>query len=223
MYNLFRSRDPVAVTTARRRFTREEPETRRADLIAAVLELLAEAGPAAATVRAIAEAAGLSPGMIRHHFSSKEDLVNAAYREHMARQMQEAERSLGPGTACERLRRFVASSLTPPVVDARGVSLWAAFLHMVRRDPAMRATHESTYLAYRDRLQSLITAAFCETGRVAEPTELRRLAIACNAVIDGLWLEGGLLAETFAAGEIEAIGLASVGTLLGLDLAKERA
>ncbi|MFN6951289.1 MAG: TetR/AcrR family transcriptional regulator [Albidovulum sp.] len=211
------------MTTARRRFTREEPEARRADLIAAVLELLAEAGPAATTVRAIAEAAGLSPGMIRHHFSSKEDLVNAAYREHMSRQMQEAERSLGPGTARERLRRFVAGSLTPPVVDARGVSLWAAFLHMVRRDPAMRATHEATYLAYRDRLQALITAAFCETGRVAEPTELRRLAIACNAVIDGLWLEGGLLAETFAAGEIEAIGLASVGALLSLDLAKEPA
>lgn len=210
------------MAVARRRFTREEPETRRAHLIAAVLDIMAEAGPAAATVRAIADAAGLSPGMIRHHFASKEDLVNAAYRAHMARQIEGAERALGPGTARERLRRFVSGSLTPPVVDPRAISLWAAFLHMVRRDPAMRATHEATYLAYRDRLQGLIAATLAESGRIPGRAELRRLAIACNAVIDGLWLEGGLLPEAFASGEIEALGLDSVGALLGLDLAEDR-
>lgn len=211
------------MSVARRRFTREEPEIRRADLIAAVLDLMAEAGPAATTVRAIADAAGLSPGMIRHHFTSKEDLVNAAYQAHMTRQIEGAERALGPGTSRDRLRRFVSGSLTPPVVDPRAISLWAAFLHMVRRDPAMRATHEATYLAYRDRLQGLIAAALAEAGRIAGRAELRRLAIACNAVIDGLWLEGGLLPEAFASGEIEAIGLDSVGALLGIELAEGRA
>jgi AcrR family transcriptional regulator len=207
------------MTADRRKFTREEPETRRADLIAAVLDLMAEAGPAETTVRAIADAAGLSPGMIRHHFTSKEDLVNAAYEAHMARQIADSERALGAGSARERLRRFVSASLTPPVVDPRAVSLWAAFLHMVRRDPAMRATHEATYLAYRDRLQGLIAAALAEAGRIAGRAELRRLAIACNAVIDGLWLEAGVLPEAFVAGEIETLGLVSVGALLGLDLA----
>ncbi|MEI2806075.1 TetR/AcrR family transcriptional regulator [Albidovulum sp.] len=209
------------MTPARRKFTREEPETRRAGLIAAALDLLAEAGPTVTTVRAIAEAAGLSPGMIRHHFTSKEDLLDAAYRAHMARQTEGAERGLGPGSARGRLRRFVSASLTPPVVDPRAVSLWAAFLHMVRRDPAMRATHEETYLAYRDRLQALVAAALAEAGCAAAEAELRRLAIACNAVIDGLWLEGGVLPEAFVAGEIESIGLASVGGLLGLDLLED--
>lgn len=211
------------MTAARRKFTREEPESRRADLVAAALDLLAEAGPSGTTVRAIAEAAGLSPGMIRHHFTSKEDLLDAAYRTHMARQTEGAERGLGAGPARDRLRRFVAASLTPPVVDPRAVSLWAGFLHMVRRDPAMRATHEETYLAYRDRLQTLIAAALAEAGRSAGAEDLRRLAIACNAVIDGLWLEGGVLPEAFAAGEIEAIGLASVGRILDLDLPQEDA
>jgi len=207
----------------RRKFTREEPETRRADLIAAVLDLMAEVGPAETTVRAIADAAGVSPGMIRHHFSSKEDLVNAAYEAHMAGQIEGPERALGPGTALERLRRFVSASLTPPVVDPRAISLWAAFLHMVRSDPAMRATHEASYLAYRDRLQSLIAAAFAEAGRIAEPAELRHFAIACNALIDGLWLEGGVLPEAFAESEIVVIGLASVGALLGLELVEDHA
>ncbi len=202
----------------RRKFTREEPESRRADLIAATLDLMAEAGPAETTVRAIAEAAGLSQGMIRHHFSSKEDLINAAYQAHMAGQLEGSERDVAGATARARLARFVTASLTPPVVDPRALSLWAAFIHMVRRDPAMRATHEENYLAYRDRLEALIADAFAETGRKVDKAELRRLAIACNAVIDGLWLEGGALPDAFATGEIEAIGRASVAALLDLTL-----
>ncbi len=202
----------------RRKFTREEPESRRADLIAATLDLMAEAGPAETTVRAIAEAAGLSQGMIRHHFSSKEDLINAAYQAHMAGQLEGSERDVAGATARARLARFVTASLTPPVVDPRALSLCAAFIHMVRRDPAMRATHEENYLAYRDRLEALIADAFAETGRKVDKAELRRLAIACNAVIDGLWLEGGALPDAFATGEIEAIGRASVAALLDLTL-----
>ncbi len=202
----------------RRKFTREEPESRRADLIAATLDLMADAGPAETTVRAIAEAAGLSQGMIRHHFSSKEDLINAAYQAHMAGQLEGSERSVAGDTARARLARFVTASLTSPVVDPRALSLWAAFIHMVRRDPAMRATHEENYLAYRDRLEALVAATLAESGRTATSEELRRLAIACNAVIDGLWLEGGALPDAFAAGEIEAIGRASVAALLGLPL-----
>ena len=97
----------------RRKFTREEPQARRADLIGAVLDLMAEAGPAETTVRAIAEAAGLSPGMIRHHFTSKEDLVNAAYD---TRELSAEERDalladgdpLGPTdqVADEAMRKF---------------------------------------------------------------------------------------------------------------------
>lgn len=209
------------MTLPTRKFTRETPEARRAELIAAVLDVLADAGPSEATVRAIADAAGLSPGMIRHHFSSKEELVNAAFLEHMTRQIEDSARALGTGGAVARLRRFVVSSLSPPVVDPRAVSLWAAFLHMVRRDPAMRATHEATYLAYRDRLEGLIDDALGEAGRKTDATNLRYLAVACNAVIDGLWLEGGLLPEAFADEEIVQIGLAAVGSLLKLSLNEE--
>ncbi len=49
---------------------------------------------------------------------------------------------------------------------------------------------------------------------------LRSQAIACNAVIDGLWLAGSMLPESFHPGELEQIGLASVGAILGLDLAE---
>ncbi|MFC6642882.1 TetR/AcrR family transcriptional regulator [Sulfitobacter profundi] len=67
------------------KFKREPAEHRREALIKATLSLIAEKGVQAATVRAIAARADVSQGMIRHHFSSKEDLITAAYEHHMDR------------------------------------------------------------------------------------------------------------------------------------------
>jgi TetR/AcrR family transcriptional regulator, transcriptional repressor of bet genes len=200
----------------RRKFTRQGEEARREALISAALELIAEGGPAASTVRAIAERAGVTPGLIRHYFGDKEGLTREAYRALMDR-MTESNRAVldaGQGTAASRLAAFVQTSLRPPVVDPEAMGLWAGFLHMVRQDPAMRGVHEATYLHYRDMLQALIAAL----PRSASPAQLRRDAIACNAVIDGLWLEGSALPEAFAPDELAEIGLASVGAILGIDL-----
>ena len=142
--------------SSRRSFSREQPEQRKEALIEATLKLMAETGPAGATVRAIAETAGMSQGMIRHYFSSKEDLIVAAYERHMhaLTEATEAQASQA-GSAEDRLRNFIVASLTPPVVDARAMALWAGFIHMVRRDQAMQDTHERTYYHFRDRLEVL--------------------------------------------------------------------
>ena len=205
----------------RRTFKREHPDNRKEALIRATLTLMGEQGPAGATVRAIADEAGVSQGMIRHYFSTKDELVNAAYEAHLADLLAVTEAAAdGDGTARERLVRMVRASLTPPVFDPLGVSLWAGFIHMVRRHPAMSVTHRQSYLRFRDRLETLIGGALGEAGRPVDTIESRRLAIACNAVLDGLWLEGGALPEAFDPGELVEIGLSGVGALLGLDLAQ---
>jgi TetR/AcrR family transcriptional repressor of bet genes len=116
-----------------------------------------------------------------------------------------------------RLARFVAASLRAPVVDSRAMGLWAGFLHQMRQDPEMQAAHEAGYLQYRDLLQGLIA----DLPRVVDSARLRAEAIACNAVIDGLWLEGSALPHAFAQEELEQIGLHAVGAILGLDLAAQ--
>lgn len=201
----------------RRRFRREGEERRRDQLIAAALEIIAEDGLEAATVRAIAARAGVTQGLIRHYFSSKEELTRAAYHTHMTR-MTEANYAFvadAPADPVARLAAFVAASLRPPVTDATAMGLWSAFLQMVRRDPSMASVHVTTYLAYRDRLESLITALPGQT----DPHRLRSVAIACNGVIDGLWLEGSAYPEGFGADELARIGVMAVGAILGVDLA----
>lgn len=210
------------MTDERRKFRREGAESRRQALVAATLDLIAEQGVHGATVRAIAERAEVTQGLIRHYFSSKDELVQAAYLAHMAGMTEQtfAGAEAG-GTARVRLAALVVASLSPPVVDAAAVGLWAGFLGHVRRDARMRDVHARTYHDFRDRLERLIVAALKEDGRGVEAGEGRRLAIACNAVIDGLWLEGGALPEAFAPDELIGIGLTAVGAILQLDLEKD--
>ncbi len=207
----------------RKKFRRESAESRQEALILATLELVAEQGVRGATVRGIAERANVTGGLIRHYFSSKEDLIVAAYEHHM-NTMTDQTFALATGTevgAQTRLAAFVTASLTPPVVDPRAIALWASFLNKVQHDPQMKATHQRTYAYFRDQLEELIAASLNEVDRPAPPARLRQLAIACNAVIDGLWLEGGALPDAFEQGELVEIGLQSVSAILDLDLTQE--
>ncbi len=200
----------------RRKFTREGEERRRDALIAAALDLIAEGGAQAATVRAIADRAGVTPGLIRHYFKSKEDLTRAAYLRLMERLTHDSFVALesASDTPEGRLAAVVAASLRPPVMTFGALGLWAGFMHLVQSDPAMSDVHESGYLNYRDLLQALIATLPGAGG----PDDLRQAAIACTGVIDGLWLEGCALPHAFGQDEIARIGVASVGAILGVDL-----
>ncbi len=206
------------MTGNRRKFTRESEERRREDLILATLSLISETGVRSATVRGIAARASVTQGLIRHYFATKEELIVAAYDYHMNRMTDAVAQTDEDATARDRLRDFVSASLSPPVVDPGWVALWAAFLSEAIHDPQMQATHEKTYRYFRDQLEVLIMAVLTEAGRPADSDGCRSLAIACNAVLDGLWLEGGALPGKFADGELVTIGLRSVGAILGLSL-----
>ena len=200
----------------RKPYRREAEDKRRQALIAATLSLVAEGGARAATLRAIAERAGVTAGLIRHYFQTKENLILQSYR-HLMTSMTDhstAVLTYAPRDPRARLAAFVAATLRPPVVDNEAVIRWASFIQETRRSPAMLDIHRQTYLGYRDHLQNLIAAL----PGTRSPTELRHLAIACNAVLDGLWMEGGTLPEIFATGELVQIGVKSVGAMLGVDL-----
>ena len=205
----------------RKPYHRADEDTRRQALITATLALVAEGGAQAATVRAIAQKAGVTAGLIRHYFVSKDHLMAAAYAHLMDRMTADSAAVLrtAPHDPKARLAAFVTAALSPPVVDGEALVLWAAFLQETRRDPAMRQTHAQTYLAFRDQLQSLI-ADLCG---LSAAQDLRHLAIACNAVIDGLWMEGCALPEAFAPTELVNLGLRAVGAILGVDFSDQSA
>lgn len=209
---------------SRRPFHRAGEEVRRQDLITATLDCISEVGLQGATVRQIAARAGVTPGLIRHYFSCKDQMLQAAYREVMTGMTATvvAASEGGQPTARARLRDFIVANLTPPVADGRRLSLWAAFISHVRVDPAFAEIHRESYLAFREALEALVADVLVEACEVPDPERSQELAIAINGVIDGLWLEGTLVGDLFADNPLPGIAIRSVEALLGgIDLAAE--
>lgn len=203
--------------TVRRSYTRASEAERREDLILATLDCIAEFGIQGATVRQIATRAGVTGGLIRHYFSGKDQMLQEAYRKVMGGMTEIAITAAADGkTARERLQRFVVANVTPPVTDSRTLSLWAAFISHIQTDPSFAAIHRENYLAFLDALEGLLTAFFKEEQRDVSKRECRALAIALNALVDGLWLEGTLASDMFGDSELADNALASVEALLRL-------
>lgn len=193
---------------------------RRADLIETTLDCIADLGIQSTTVRAVAGRAGVSNGLIRHHFLSKDNLIVAAYR-------RTIELVTGPGLTVlndsdcaphERLARFVVASLSGSVADPRLMSLWATFISQIHINADFAREHHQGYVAYRDATEVLISEVLAAEGRPVLAQECRRLAIALTALIDGLWIEGCMSAAEMDEDLQIAVGLESVEKLLNIKL-----
>lgn len=218
-----RRMESAADSHARRSYRRATGEERRQDLIRATLDLLAERGLHAATVREIAVRAGVTNGMIRHYFETKDHMIHEAYRATM-REMTALARQAASGAAPHpraRLRRFVAANFSPPVLDLRRLTLWASFISLIHVDAEMAAIHREAYLEFRGEVEQLVAGVLAEAGMQAGEGECRSAATKINAVIDGLWLEGAMAPDLFRDGELIAMGMQSVEAILGLSLNDE--
>jgi AcrR family transcriptional regulator len=204
----------LAVT--RRSYSRATETERREDLIDATLDCIAEAGIQGATVRQIAARAGVTGGLIRHYFATKDQMLQAAYRQLMDG-ITEITKAAAEGADTKiRLRRFIVANVTPPVTDSRTLSLWAAFISHIPLDPAFAAIHRESYVSFLAALEELLVAFFAERGRIVSQQECRAYAIAVNGLIDGLWLEGTLAPDLFKNEELSETAIASVEAMLRL-------
>ncbi|MDQ0510559.1 TetR family transcriptional regulator C-terminal domain-containing protein [Ancylobacter amanitiformis] len=198
---------------SRRNFHRCTEAERRHDLIEATLDCISEAGLPGATVRQIAIKAGVTAGLIRHYFDSKEMILQEAYKVVIARLTERAK--LVSGTPEERLRAFILINLTEPVANSRSLSLWASFISRVGVDPALAAIHQEGYLSFRLSLEGLLGDFLADRGEAPDPARRRALAIAISGLLDGLWLEGCLAGELFEESELIAIAFSSIEALIG--------
>jgi TetR/AcrR family transcriptional repressor of bet genes len=179
------------------KFRREAPVARREALIEATLVCLKRFGHEGMSVRQISAQAGVSAGLINHHFPSITALVAAAYDTlatsllHSIRR-QAHDQSKAPR---ERLRRFFEASFAPELLDPGLFSAWLVFWSMVSHDAEMRAVHDRTYGAYRATLESLLGQLRLTEGIPA--FKLRPAAIGLAALLDGLWIEASLNPRTF--------------------------
>ena len=207
------------MSDTRKTFSRESEEKRTMDLIVATQRCIERGGIGEASIRRIAEEAGVTPGLVRHYFPDKEALICAAYRQTMADMYKGARQGVDelPSNAIEKLRLFINTSLQPGVMNSRYHQLWASFTSLTRSTPAMAKIHHESYLEFRMGCQDLVELVFAEIGREVSAKALEHYGIMVNAILDGLWLEGCLAMELFDEGELAEIGLRSVQSVLDIE------
>src|SRR5271163_3938314 len=179
------------------KFHRATPAVRREALVDATLRCLKQFGHEGVSVRRISAAAGVSIGLINHHFPSKSGLIAETY-ETLALSLLDSIRRQAENKAVsprDRLSNFFRASFAPEIVDPQLFNVWLVFWSMVAHSPEIRAVHFSTYGKYRSVLESLL-GQLVESG-AAPPFKLRPAAIALSALLDGYWVELSLSPSVF--------------------------
>ncbi len=200
----------------RKCFKRKNEQDRRLALIQAAQTCIVEGGIQRATVRHIAAQAGVTPGLIRHYFPSKEVLLCEAYRHTMREMTEHSVVGLEDqeGGAIVRLHQFIRAVLSPPVMSARQHQLWASFTSLMRSIPDFAQVHQESYLEFRRECRRLVRDALIEQQLACNERQVEQLAVAVNAQLDGLWLEGCLASDLFDTDELAQIGIRSINALL---------
>lgn len=164
-----------------------DDRTTKARILEVALTLFAEGGIAATSVRAVADAAGVSPALIIHHFGSKSglrracdehvtDVVRASKRETMAEGFD-----FDPVAALRRqrsgppLQRYLARALVEPSPESR-----ALFDRFVTDVEAMLAAAEASGMVQPSRFpreRAVLMVAWTLGGFVLHEHLARNLGV----------------------------------------------
>lgn len=162
------------------------PGARRAAILRAALTVLQRDGYAALTARKIAAEAGMSLGHISYHFTNMDEVMSEAYCL-AAQLLQDTEARLdrGQGTARDRLAVLIRAGFTDEILNPAylrmRIDLWSAAL----AHPEIARTERALYLAYRARLEAILT----EMSHYSRRDRVPAVCDVLMATLDGLWLD----------------------------------
>lgn len=206
-----------SASPAYRRLAEDE---RRRLLIDATIAVLSENGLAGTTVRRIADAASVTPGLVTHYFCGKAALVSAAYRAlagQFHRDYVAASEAAGDDPV-DRLKAYVGSAFHPETLDRNLLRVWTSFWTSALTDPAAEPAkvHYETARESRSWLERLIGDVLVSRGRGPKEAEIHELAIAIWSLVDGMWLTWGLDPDLFDADQGRRIVFEFIAARLGI-------
>jgi AcrR family transcriptional regulator len=154
----------------------------RERLLAVTTDLVAEHGYELLRLRDIADAAGVSVGLLQHYFDTRENLMGAAFARHCTDTLLALEAARqGTTDEWERISAIVRSLAQQPD-PVRSARTWVEFVAAASRHPALRPGLTEVYTAWRRMLRQSIAAGrhagrFKPVVPVADAAELLMLSI----------------------------------------------
>lgn len=157
---------------------------RRQAIAGALWRVANREGVAAASVRVVAEEAGMSPGALRHYFSSQDDLLVFALEQMEATVREAVTSRQDSGDPLTDAMTVVGLLLPFDAASSDLVRAWFEVAVLARRRPAVFPVWERTHLAILDACA--IAVRMLAPGLMG--AALEREVDALHALADGLAL-----------------------------------
>jgi TetR/AcrR family transcriptional repressor of bet genes len=167
----------------------EDPEARRRQIARAVWSLTAQRGLEAASLRNVAAEAGVSMGLVQHHFASKEQMLVYAC-EHLVELADEGMHRLladsaDPGSPRSVIRAVAVQTLPLTEQERMGAGVWLAFVTRAVRDADLaafiRGAWDGTHALLTEQLQTAQVR-----GELVAGVDPEGESTALLSIVDGL-------------------------------------
>ena len=135
-----------------------DPARGRQAITEAAVHLVATHGLEGASVRKVAAQAGVSAGLVQHHFPTKQALLLAAMHQVDAAVQQRLEPLGNDGhSAAEHLRALALELIPLDETRTTEARVWLAFVAAAPANPAIAQTHAATWQELADAFTRLLT------------------------------------------------------------------
>ena len=182
-----------------------DAEARRGEVVDAVFRIIATDGLERASLREVADEAGLAVGSVRHYFASSEELLTYSFATVVDRIILRlsdalaALEQLAPGTAEHHEAVLTLLGELLPLDEQRAVDacVWMAFKNAARIRPFLAAEADRSHRGVAAVVGQLVTELMPDdgSGQHALVIEAERLL----ATIDGLCMHALLQPEWMTA------------------------
>ena len=172
-------------------YRRKTAAQRKQELIDAGIACLGKGGMSAFTIDQICTEAGVSRGLINHHFKTKEDLLVQIYADLTQHLVEQA----GYADPRQQLAEIIEVSFDQHSFNKSNLRAWLSIWSEVANIPALARLHQQRYQAYTSRIADALDIMARERGTRVDSVRIARQMI---ALIDGLWLEYCLHADGFS-------------------------
>jgi TetR/AcrR family transcriptional repressor of bet genes len=187
-------------------------DERRAQIVLGLQAVMAERGYEKATIAAIAEAAGLTPGLVHYHFGSKHEILISLVQR-LAEGWRAQAEVVGVRRPRERLAALIDASLALGAGASPGaVACWVALGVEAVQQPEVRELYAAAVREATATLEQAVLKALRDEGRGT--TRGRAIAAGLMAAIQGYLQLGlatpGLVPRGSAAATLQAMAFGAI-------------
>lgn len=182
-------------------------EQRRQEIVSALLAVMAEQGYEKATIQAIAQQAGLAPGLIHYHFKSKgEILIELVKSLATLSHARYLELSATASTPQQKLKAYIDARLAKgPGANPEAVAAWVVIGAEAVRQPDVRRVYEEAIAFELGLLNTLLGDYLAGQGKRA--SNVRKLAAGLLAFMEGAFQLASAAQEVMPKGYAATVAL----------------